>query len=252
MMWLYHTILYQPIYNLLIFLYNIIPGHDIGLAIIAMTVLIKLILYPLSAKSIKSQKALQDLNPKMEELKKKYKDQKDVLGQEMMKLYKDNKVNPLSSCLPLLIQLPFLIAVYRVFRVGLTNGSMDLLYSFITNPGAINPMMFGFLNLSNPNWILAVLAGVAQFVQSSMLMTKPAPKAAGAGGKDENLMASMNQSMKYFMPIVTIVIGLSLPAGLTLYWFLTTILTVLQQKLVFGKKFEPAKKVEVIDATFKK
>jgi YidC/Oxa1 family membrane protein insertase len=235
MIWLYQTILYQPIYNLLIFLYNIIPGHDLGLAIILLTILIKLILYPLSAKTIKSQKALSDLGPKMEALKAKYKDKKEQMGQELMKLYKENKINPLSSCLPLLIQLPFLIAVYQVFRHGLTDGSMDSLYSFISNPGTLNPISFGFIDLSQPNWYLAILTGIAQFIQTSMLSTKKAPKIAGSGAKDENLMSEMNKSMKYFMPIVTVIIGVSLPAGLTFYWLVTTVLTVVQQKFLLKK-----------------
>lgn len=240
MIWLYNTILYQPIYNALIFLYNVVPGHDIGLAIIALTIIIKAILFPLSAQSIKSQKSLQSLQPKMDELKKKYKDQKEKMGQEMMKLYKNNKVNPLSSCFPLLIQFPFLIAVYQVFRTGLTSNSFELLYPFITNPGAIEPMSFNLLDLSAPSIILAVLAGLAQYVQTSMLTTTKAPKQIKTGKKDENLMAEMNKSMKYFMPILTIFIGASLPAGLTLYWLVTTLLTVVQQKLIFGKKSDLA------------
>lgn len=234
--WLYHTFLYQPLYNLLVFLYNVIPGHDIGIAIIVLTILLRLLLYPLNSKAIKSQKALKDLTPKIEELKLKYKDKKDLLGAEMMKLYKDNKVNPFSSCLPLLIQLPFLIAVYDVFRHGLSNGGVvESLYPFITNPGKINPVSFGIIDLSLPSYILAVLAGVAQFLQTNMLVSKSAPKIVKQGAKDENFLAEMNKSLKFFMPILTILIGITLPAGLTLYWLLTTLLTFVQQKLLFKK-----------------
>ncbi len=235
MVQIFNLIFYQPLFNLLIFLYNIIPGHDIGLAIIALTIIIKLILYPLSIKSLRSQKALQDVQPKIEELKKKYSNQKDKLATEMMELYKKEKVSPFSSCLPLLIQFPFLVAVYQVFRAGLSNGSMDKLYSFVSNPGLINPMTFGLIDLSKPQIALAILAGVAQFFQSKMLISKK-PEIKSAASKDESIMATMNKQMTVMMPLMTVIIGVSLPGGLTLYWLVMTILTVFQQLLTFKRK----------------
>ncbi|MFA4871715.1 MAG: YidC/Oxa1 family membrane protein insertase [Patescibacteria group bacterium] len=235
MIQLFNTIFYQPILNLLVFFYNIIPGHDIGLAIILITIFIKLILYPFSLKSLQSQKALQELQPKIDEIKIKYKGQKEKLASEMMRLYKEEKVSPFSSCLPLLIQFPFLIAVYQVFMVGLTNGSLAALYPFIYNPGSITTIAFGFLDLSKPQIVLAVLAAAAQFWQARMLIVKK-PEVKSAGSKDENMMATMNRQMVYFMPIMTIVIGASLPGGLVLYWFVITLLTALQQVVAFKKK----------------
>jgi YidC/Oxa1 family membrane protein insertase len=235
MYWLYQTILYQPLYNALIFLYNIIPGHDIGLAIIGLTILIKLVLYPLSAQALKSQKSLQELQPKIDEIRKKFKDEKEKQAAEIMRIYKENKVNPFSSCLPLLIQLPFLIAVYQVFRVGLNNGGHELLYSFIQNPGIVNNLSFGFIDLAKSNWMLAVLAAASQYLQTKMMPSAPKPAVKSDGAKDENMMGDVNRSMLYIMPVMTLFIGLSLPGGLTLYWFVTTILTVLQQKLLFKR-----------------
>ncbi len=231
----FNLIFYQPLFNLLVFFYNIIPGHDLGLAIIAVTILIRLILYPLYLQTIKSQKALQDLQPKLDALKEKYKDKKEELAQEMMKLYKAEKVNPLSSCLPLLIQLPFLIAVYKVFQVGLNSTSLTLLYPFINNPGHLNHFSFGLIDLSKPSYVLAVLAGVVQFWQSKMLVTSRPPKGL-PGSKDEDATAVINKQMVYFMPLFTIFIGVSLPGGLTLYWFVTTLLMALQQLYFFSKK----------------
>ena len=223
--------------------YNIVPGNDLGLAIIVLTVIIKLILYPFSRQSIKSQKALQDLQPKIAEIKKQYKDNKEEQAKQMMQLYKDNKVNPFSSCLPLLIQLPFLIAVFQVFRTGLDDSSLKLLYPFVSNPGQLNPISFGFLNLAEPNVVLALLTGAVQFWQTKMLSQKR-PSKVTAGSKDEDAMAVMNKQMMFIMPLVTVFIGVSLPAGLVLYWFVVTILTVLQQQLLFSKKEK--QQVEVI------
>lgn len=230
---IFQTILYQPIFNGFVALYNLIP--DVGIAIFVLTVLVKLILYPLTDKSIKAQRSLGALQPKMQELKEKYKTDQQTLAQETMKLYKEHKVNPLGSCLPLIIQLPIFIALYLVMRDGLAGQNFNLLYSFVSNPGSINPLSLGFLNLVNPNIPLAVLAGLAQFWQAKTMSRKRPPKAAGEGGKDEDMMAMMNKQMLYIMPILTVVIGFKLPGGLALYWFLSTLLTALQQYWV-GKK----------------
>lgn len=228
----FETLFYQPILNLLVLLYNITPGHDLGIVIILLTIVIKLILLPLSKSSIKSQKALQDLQPKIEELKKKYANNKEEMGKKMMELYRENKVNPFSSCLPLLIQLPFLFAVFRVFQNGFANGSLDLVYSFIYTPEHINTVSMGFVDLADKNILLAVLAGLAQFWQTKMMMTKKA-EVKTDGSKDENMMAVMNKQMLYFMPALTVFIGISFPGGLTLYWLTTTLLTALQQLYIF-------------------
>ncbi|HPA25227.1 MAG TPA: YidC/Oxa1 family membrane protein insertase [bacterium] len=239
---LYHTILYQPIFNLLVWFYNIIPLHDIGIAIILITIVIKIVLYPFSVKSIKAQKALQELQPKMEEIRQKFKDNPQEMTKATMALYKQEKISPFSSCLPLIIQLPFFVAVYSVFRKGLTNNqNLDILYSFVQNPGQINTWFIGLIDLAKANIILAVLAGLAQYWVSKMLITKKQPAVATA--KDEDMAAKMNKQMLYFMPLMTIFIGFSLPAGLTLYWFVSTLLTGIQQLYLFKKKVT----LEIID-----
>jgi len=231
------TVFYQPILNLLIFLYNTAAFKDFGVAIILLTIVIKLILWPLGKQAIKSQKSLQDLQPKIEALKKQYADNKTELSKATMDIYKENKVNPFSSCLPLLVQLPFLWAVYRVFRDGVNN-KLDLVYPFINKPETINTIFLGFVNLAKPNIYLAVMAGLAQFIQAKMLITtKPVVKSEGS--KDESMAAIMNKQMLYFMPAITIFIGISLPGGLTLYWFVLTALTALQQFITFRKKSDP-------------
>jgi len=230
---IFQSFFYQPILNLLVFLYNIF--NDLGLAIIFLTIIIKLILLPLSKKSIKSQKSLQDLQPKIEELKLKYKEDKQGMSVALMALYKENKVNPFSSCLPLLIQLPFFFAIFKVFRDGFAQNHLELLYPFVKNPEIINTITLGLFDLSNRSIILAVLAGLAQFWQGKLnSISKVEVKSEGS--KDESMLTMMNKQMLYVMPVVTVVIGLSFPAGLTLYWFLTTLFTALQQVYLFKKK----------------
>ncbi|PKL72464.1 hypothetical protein CVV26_01390 [Candidatus Kuenenbacteria bacterium HGW-Kuenenbacteria-1] len=233
---LFNIICYQPIYNLLIFLYNVIPGNNLGIAIILLTIIIKLLLNPFSLQMIKSQKALQDLQPKVEEIKEKFKDQKEKMSLAMMELYKQEKINPFSSCLPLLIQFPFLIAIFHVFQNGFNVINKDILYPFISSPEKINSIFLG-INLSQPSNFLAILAGIAQFYQTKMMMSKQPPSevANTKEAKDESMAAMMNKQMLYFMPVMTVFIGFTLPAGLTLYWFVLTLFMVIQQYLFFKK-----------------
>lgn len=241
---MFQTLFYQPILNLLIFLYNVIPGHDLGIAIILLTVIVKLALMPLTRKQLQSQKALQDLQPKIDEIKKKYKDKKEEMGRAMMDVYKNNKVNPLSSCLPLLIQMPFLFAIFRVFRNGFDNGVLELLYPFISDPGVINYNSFALIDLAQPhNVYLALAAGLAQFYQGKLLQTKrPKPKVEGS--EDEDMASIMNKQMMYFMPFMTAMISYQFSAGLALYWFVSTLFTIIQQLIVFKKKKSESEIIE--------
>jgi len=233
---IYNTILYQPLFNLLIFFYNLVPAHDLGLAIVLLTLFIKAVLWPFFAQSMRAQKIMQNLQPKLDELKAKYKDNQEKLGPAIMELYKKEKVNPLSSCFPMLIQMPFLIAVYQVFRHGLESDSLNLVYSFLSNPGYLNTTALGFLDLSQPSHILAVLAGAAQFWQSRQLMARNKNTTQANANQKVNMI---NQQMMYIFPVITVVIGWGLPGGLTFYWLLFTLLGVLQQHFVF-KKMNPA------------
>lgn len=234
MSFLWNTIFYQPLFNLLVLSYNLVGS--VGWSIIIITILIKIVLHPFSIKSIQSQKALQTLQPKVDELKIKYKDNKEQLGRELMQLYQKEKISPFSSCLPLLVQLPFLIALFQVFRNGLVNQNFDLLYSFITNPGHLETFFWG-LNLSQANWMLAVVTGLAQFWQAKMLIHIK-PPVNNSAAKDENIATAMNKQAMYIMPAMTVFFGMTLPSGLTLYWLANTLLTVAQQYLVFKKKNE--------------
>lgn len=237
MKYLFDLILYRPLFNFLVFLYNVIPGHDIGIAIIALTLIIKFILHPFSKKSIQAQKSMLELQPKIDAIKKEHKDNKEKMTQEILRLYKEEKVNPVSSCLPLLLQFPFFIAVFLVFKNGLNSSSLNILYSFVKNPGTINPISLGFLNLGVASPVLAVLAGGAQYWQTKMMLVKqpPANIREKEGAKDENMMAIMNKQMVFMMPIFTVLIGLTLPGGLTLYFLIFSLLMGLQQKQLFKK-----------------
>ncbi len=231
MIQIFNSFIYQPIYNALIFLYDVIPGQDLGVAIIALTILIRLLLYPVAQKQIESQKKLQELQPEIKKIQEKYKGNREKQGRVLMDFYKEKKVNPASGCFPLVIQIVFFIALYRAFIAGLnfSTGCQDL-YSFVACPENIDVMFFGILDLAKPNVVLAVLAAAGQYVQTKMLMTKnPIP-----AGKDD-FSSIMNKQMLYLGPLLTLFIGLRFPAGLALYWVINTLFAVGQQYLVIRK-----------------
>ncbi|OGY78793.1 MAG: hypothetical protein A3B74_03320 [Candidatus Kerfeldbacteria bacterium RIFCSPHIGHO2_02_FULL_42_14] len=246
---LFNTILYEPLFNALIYFYRTF-GDDMGIAIVVLTLIIKIVLFVPSFSSLKAQRALQETQPKIEALKQKYQHDKELLGRKLIEFYKENKVNPLSSCLPLLIQLPILIALYRVFFGGLeTNAEtgtlisnqLEHLYTPLQAIYAVTPIKtatLGGIDLAiKGNYILAILAGVGQFVSSKLMSTKKVKPAKVPASSDENMTAALNKQMLYFLPVLTIVFGVQFPAGVTLYWLVSTLFTLLQQ-IYFFKIFQ--------------
>jgi len=220
---IFNQILYEPIFKFLVFLYNNVPGHDLGVAIIIITLLVRVILFPLSKKSIKSQMHMAKHKDRIKEIQKQFKS-KEEQSRELMKFYKENKINPFSGCLPLIIQLPIIITLYRVLINVLKVGS------------SISPMFLGIINLSQKNIILAILAGISQFFASRLTtkrtVTMPQP---GASDKAMETQKKMTTQMTYFMPILTVMIGIGLPAGLTFYWTISTLLGLAQDYYLYKK-----------------
>jgi YidC/Oxa1 family membrane protein insertase len=251
MLQIFYPTIYQPLYNTLIFLYNNFAFHDFGIAIIIITLILKIILMPLSKKQIESQKKLQELQPKIKEIQNKNKDNKEKQSQELMKFYKENKTNPFGGCLPMIIQLVFLIAIYRIFfnisSAGL-NVQGEVLYSFVANPGQINNMFIGLIDLAKSSIPLAILAAAAQFYQTKMLMAKQPPASPDKDSKSPDFAQIMNKQMLYLGPALTLFIGIKFPAGLALYWLISTLFAIGQQmylegELPFFKKLNTAKVV---------
>ncbi len=247
---LFHTIFFQPIFNILIWLYGILPYKDIGISIILLTLIVKVITYPLALLQIKQQREMQELQPKIEEIRKRLKDDQDAQAKELMELYKKEKVNPAAGCWPLLVQIPIFIALYQALNVGLKAGGYGDLYAFVPTPTSIQTIFIGLFDLTKPNYVLAVLAGLVQFFQTKHILKPPAATitqppadvATADGAKDESMAAMMNKQMMYVMPLMTVFIGISLPGGLTLYWLVMSALTLAQQVYVVRRmppKIEP-------------
>jgi YidC/Oxa1 family membrane protein insertase len=225
----FNLFLYNPLLNILLLLYRYLPGHDFGITVIVLTILIRIILYPLGNQAIRSQKVLQELQPKLQEIQGKYKNDREKQAKATMELYKKEKINPFSGCLPIIIQLPILVALYRVFWRGLQPGAQTSLYSFVPHAGQINPMFLGIINLSQPSPLLAVFAGISQFIQSKMV----SPQVKNSQRKNSDFSEMMQKQMLYFFPVFTILILWRFPAALAIYWIVTTVFSIFQQYLIF-------------------
>lgn len=226
---LYTQILWQPLYNGLIFFYNTVPGHDLGLAIIALTIVIRLLLSPFLYKAQRSQRELAALQPEIKKLQERFKNDKEAQGRAMMELYAAHKVNPFSGCLILLIQLPILIALFQVFRSGLNSDSLAYLYSFISNPGALGTMSFRILDLTRGSIYLGVVAAVTQYLQTK-LAAPPTPAGGSSDGSQGGDFAKALQwQTTYFFPLIILFWSYSLPSALTLYWTAMNVFGIVEQ-----------------------
>lgn len=222
---LWNTFLYEPLLNALAFLVSVVPGSDIGIAVILLTLLVKVILFPLSQRSIENQAKMNKLAPEL----KKIKDSgasKEEQAKMTFELYKVHKTNPFSGCLLILIQIPIIFALYYVFQKGLSFDS-GYLYSFIHAPEAVNMNFLGLLDLGSKSIILAVLAGISQYLQASF-MPKPAPS-TGNGGFQESFAKSMHMQMKYVFPFLVAFIAYSVSGAIALYWVTSNLFAVGQQ-----------------------
>lgn len=232
----FNTIIYQPLFNALILLYQYLPGQDFGVAVIVLTVMLRVMLYPLMVKSIKAQKSLSEIQPKIKEIQEKYKKDKEKQAREMMALYQREKINPFGGCVPLLLQIPILIGLFQVFKIGFSQEQLIYhLYNFVPFPGQINTFFLGIIDLSLPSVFLALLAGITQFFQTKMLMPKK-KKEESKKEKTFSFSETMQKQMLYFIPVFTVFILLGLPSAIGLYWTITSLFAIGQQYLVLGKE----------------
>ena len=228
----FNTVLYQPLLNILILLYIYLPFHDFGIAIILLTLIIKIMLFPISLSAARSQKIMNELQLKKKEIQNKYKDDKQKQTQALFEFYKKEKINPFSSLLPLLLQLPIFIALYQIFLKGVGEDILKSnLYAFVPHVIAIDLVFLGVVNLSQPNFLLAVLAGVVQFFQSkiSFSMTKKT-----AGKKD--FAQIMQAQIIYILPFITIFLLWHLGAMITLYWVVSSLFSCVEQYIINKKQ----------------
>lgn len=234
---LFEIFIYQPLFNALIFIYVYLPWHDLGLAIIALTTLARFLFYPMVAESIRTQKKMNDIQPRLQEIKEKYKNNKEQQALLTMQLFKENKISLFSSFGPLLVQLLIFLGLYRVLYAGINEKTLTVLYSCMPDPGTINQMFLGIINLDEKSIPIALIAGVLQYVQTKMIT--PPGKSGRQASQQEEMANMMQKYILYIFPLFTVFVLWSLPAALGLYWATSSLFSIVQQYFVL-KRLKPA------------
>jgi YidC/Oxa1 family membrane protein insertase len=232
-----HTILYVPIYNLLIFLASVVPHGDLGLALVGVVLLVRLILLPLSLSTVHTQRAMQLLQPEIKILNEKYKNDKEKLAKETFALYKKYDLHPFASILTLFIQLPILFTLYFIVRgKSLYQVDTSLLYPFVHAPAVLSPLFLGIFLISSPNIILAVLAALSQFLYGYFGIPLPTPatpttgKASSPGTMTEEFGRAMTMQMRYVLPVVIGIV--SYTSGVIALYFIVSNIVMLFQTVL--------------------
>ena len=240
------TILVQPLFNILFAIYAVLPGHDFGVAIIILTILVRIALWPLVSRQLHSQKLMQQLQPEVARIRKEAGGDRQKETAMLMELYKEKGTSPLAPLLPLLIQFPIFIALYIVLKDSVhVEQIAHLAYPFVAQMAPVaniidhhttfTPTLFG-INLTKPSIVLAITAGLAQFYQGRQLQ----PQTLAAGGDQAQLM----KGMTVVFPVITVLIGLRLPAALALYWTVTSGVASFQQYWVLLRDAEEMEAAE--------
>lgn len=234
---IWHAIFFDPIYNGLIFFIDVIPGGDVGLAIVAITIVVKFALLPLSIKAARTQKLMREIEPELKKIKDKFKDKREEQAKAMMDIYKEAGLNPFASVLLLLIQIPLIIALYLAVNRGggvpLPDINIDLLYSFTTIPEVTTMMFLGFVDIAAKNLPLAFLAGATQFVYAQLAFPKPEPRKDGAAPDFKaDFTRSMQAQMRYVMPLIIFGIAWSFAGVVALYFTVSNLVQIGQEFLI--------------------
>lgn len=205
--------LYQPIVSVLIFIYNTIAFGDLGVAIIFLTILVRIVLLPIFYKGAKDQALMQRLQPHIKQIQLDHKDNKEKQAQALLELYKKHKLNPFSSILLLIVQLPIFIVLFQIFTRELSTATFD------------NHLFLGLMNLEQKSVWIAIGTALLQYVQTKLTL----PKSGGAAEKGASPLSSIGKTMGIIGPAITLVVLLNLPAALGVYWATSTVFSIVQQ-----------------------
>ena len=272
---LFDTLIVQPIFNILMAIYGLLPGHDFGLTIILFGIVVRLAMWPLIKKQLHQTKVMRAIQPELKKIKAKAKGNKQLEGQLMLELYREKGVNPFSSFGVLLVQMPIYIGLFSVITTLTNNRGRigDLTYGFleqfepirrvIENPASLNETFFGVVDLTKhafgsegiylPLVILALVSAIFQYYQSKQITPMPTEKKklrdifkASAEGKEVDqaeVSALMSQRMILFFPIIAFVVALYLPGALVLFYAASSIAAVWQQRLILSEDIEEMEQI---------
>lgn len=230
MSYLFNLFFYEPLYNGLIFLIGVLPWADIGIVVVLFTCVVKLILFPLSKKSVLTQIRMKEIQPELDAIKEKYKENKQEQALKVMALYKERKINPFSGILLIFIQIPIIFALYYVFlKGGLPEIKADLLYFFVKIPSSINISFLGFMDITQKSYLMAFMAALTQFFQVKLAMPKTKKTNPNQSSFKDDLAKSMSIQMKYILPVIIFFIARGLPAVVALYWATSNLFAIGQE-----------------------
>ncbi len=232
---IFHSLFFDPLYNFLIFLFNSLPWADAGIVVIIVTVVVRLILFPLSRKAVVTQVKMAEIGPDLNEIKQKYKDNSEEQARRTLALYREKGVNPFSGILVIIIQIPIIFALYRIF-LHLPEVDASFLYSFVPVPEIINTTFLGLIDISAKSWIIALLAAISTYVQ--FIVSMKGQKAPEGNSFGDNLTRNMQKQMKYLFPVIVFFISYQISGVIALYW-LTTNLFSIGQELIVKRNIKP-------------
>lgn len=232
--YIWHTFFFDPVYNGLIFFIGIIPGGDVGLAIIATIVVVKVILLPLSVKAAKTQRIMREIEPKLREIKETHKDNREAQALAMMTVYREAGMNPFASLFLILLQIPIVIALYFAVYSGggvkLPDINVALLYDFVSNPSFVNMNFLGWIDITGKSVFLAFLAGVTQYYQVKVSLPELPPRDPNkAPDMKDEFIRNMHMQMRYVMPVIIFFVSYIISAAIALYFFVSNIVAILQE-----------------------
>lgn len=220
---IYNEILWRPLFNGLIWFYTALPFHDLGIAIIFLTLTIRIILSPLLLRARRAQKELALIQPEVKKIQEQFKNNREGQGKATMELYAAHKVNPFSGCLIMVVQLPILLALFQVFREGLDPAMLSYLYSFVSRPAEVSAIAFGLLNLAAVNMYLGGAAAIIQFFQMRLVAVPSIPTKG---------MPDIGKIMQWQLPIIVFIASFQLPSSLALYWTVSNLFDILQEIII--------------------
>jgi YidC/Oxa1 family membrane protein insertase len=232
--YIWHTFFFDPVYNALVFFIDVIPGGDVGLAIIATVIIVKFILLPLSIKAAKTQRIMKEIEPKLKEIKEKYKDKREEQAKAMMAIYSEAGMNPLASVFLMFLQIPIIIALYLAVSKGggvlLPEINVDLLYSFVEAPAVVSMNFLGHIDIVSKSFWLALLAGITQYFQVKVSMPALPPRdPKAAPDLKAEFMHNMQLQMRYVMPVLIFFAAYFISAAIALYFFVSNLVGIAQE-----------------------
>jgi len=235
--------IYTPLYNVFVFIIDVMPTHEVFWAAITFTIIVKLVLYPLAKSAMVSQIKIKSIQGELKDIQKKYKDKRDVLATKTLEVYRINKINPLSPILVLLIQIPIILSLFFIFQSGLPLIESDILYSFVPNPQVVQMVTFG-VDLAEKSLPLALLTGITQFFYTRRTFAAQASgdssdkkdtKKEGGVGLGADFQKALAFQFTYIMPVIITFIAYSFASVLALYWITSNVFAYLQDVYIRRK-----------------